>query len=284
MLNEGSAPVDKLMPLGTQDVLIALSALGALLIWAYAIRESRRRRDLVPLLVVAGCGLAVFYEPLGDELAKVYYSERGQIPWISAFGRHIPVFIGLLYFWYMSVWSMWLLRASKRGVTARRWWTVWAGFLLFATGLEMLAAKGLSDAHSGPWTYYGHQGFEVLNVPFFTPWTYISIGLPIAVGAVAVARWLPARLHWVLLPAVPMLMAAGHMMTALPSALALNSTSSQFLNDLGALGSAAFAVLLSYLASQAFRRPWGLDRAELDRLRLDQPATVGEPARTPVAA
>lgn len=91
------------------------------------------------------------------------------------------------------------------------------------------------------------------------------------------ARWLPRRQHWVLLLAVPMLMAAGHLMTALPSALALNSTNNQNLVDLGALGSAACAVLLSDLASRAFRRPWGPDRVELHRLQARSPAAV-EPA------
>jgi hypothetical protein len=47
-------------------------------------------------------------------------------------------------------------------------------------------------------------------------------------------------------------------MTALPSAVANNSTNSTLLLDLGALGTAAFALILSYCASLAFRRPWGL--------------------------
>jgi hypothetical protein len=250
-------PVDKIMPSGAQTIFIVGSAVGFVLIWSYAIRESLRRRDWIPVLVVAGCGLAIFYEPLGDQMAHVYYTERGQISWIHAFGRHIPVFIGLLYFWYMSAGAMWLLRRMKHGVTARQWWTAWAGFLAFALSLEMLSAKGFSYPDGAPWIYYGHQAFMVLGVPIFTPWSYISIDIPIALGACAAAQWLPRRMHWLVLPGTTMLMVAGHAMTALPSAVANNSTNSTLLLDLGALGTAAFALILSYCASLAFRRPWG---------------------------
>lgn len=281
MFEDPSVPLHKLMPAGAQAGLIVLTALGAIAIWTYAIAESRRRKDLVPAFIVIGAGLSVFYEPLGDALAKVYYSERGQATWIHAFGRDIPVFIGLLYFWYMSVGAMWLLRASKRGVTAREWWRCWTGFLAFALALEMIVAHGLGNPDAAPWTYYGHQPFIVLDVPFFTPWTYVSIDVPIAAGSVAMARFLPRRQHWLLLPAVPMLMAAGHLMTALPSSLALHSTDNDFLLHLGALGSAALALILSHVCSLAFRRPWGPDRAELDR--LDQPITTAVTKATPAA-
>jgi hypothetical protein len=83
-----------------------------------------------------------------------------------------------------------------------------------------------------------------------------------------------------------MLMVAGHAMTALPSAVANNSTTSTALLDLGALGTAACALILSYCASLAFRRPWGADRSELDRLgRTAAPrARTADEARTPIAA
>jgi hypothetical protein len=259
-------PIDKVMPAGAQTVFIIGSAVGFALIWSYAIRESFRRRDWIPVLVVAGCGAAIFYEPLGDQMAHVYYTERGQISWIHAFGRHIPLFVGLLYFWYMSIGTMWLLRANRTGVSARNWWTAWGGFLVFALALEMVSAKGFADANGAPWIYYGHQAFKLLGVPIFTPFSYISIDIPIALGACAAAHWLPRRMQWLVLPGTPMLMVAGHAMTALPSAVANNSTNSTVLLDIGALGTAAFALILSYCASLAFRRPWGPDRSELDRL------------------
>jgi len=267
MLGDPALPLDKLMPSGAQTVLIILTGLGALAIWRYAIRESRRRRDLVPVFIVIGAGLSIFYEPLGDEISKVYYTERGQETWISAFGRDIPVFIGLLYFWYMSVGALWLLRASRRGVTARRWWTTWAGFLAFALTLEMVVAGLVADDSGAPWIYYGDQAFMVLDVPFFTPWTYVSINVAIATGVVALVRVLPRRQHWLLVPCVPMFMLAGHAMTAFPSALAMHSTDDDVLLHLGGGGAGAGARILSHVCSLAFRKPWAAGRGE--------PATKG---------
>ena len=249
-------PLNAVMPAGAQLALTVATGLAAIAVWVYAIAESRRRRDLVPVFVVAGSGLAVWYEALGDSMAKVYYSEHGQWVWVHAFGRDIPAFIGLLYFWYMSLGTLWLLRASQHGVSAREWWRNWTGYLVFAIALEMAAAHGLNTPTGAPWQYYGNQGFMLLGVPFFTPFTYVSIDVMIALGVLLILRVLPTSQHWIVLPATPMLMVAGHAMTALPSALALNTTDSALLAQLGALGSGAASVLLAYVASQAFRAPW----------------------------
>jgi hypothetical protein len=253
MLRDSTVPVQALMPQTAQTVLtVAMAALGLASI-VYAVHESHRRRDLVPVFLVIGAGLAVFYEPLGDALVKVYYTERGQDTWISTFGRDIPVFIGLLYFWYMPAGAYFLLRKSEHGISPRVWWTRWAGFLTFAITFEMLV---LTVAGT-PWIYHGDQAFKVLDVPVLTPFTYVSFDVTIALGVCAMARFLPRSRHWLIVPAVPMLMVFGHAATSLPLAIALHSdTSSDLAIAAGALGSAALAVVLSWIASYAFRNPW----------------------------
>src|SRR5437764_4940195 len=138
MLGDPTVPVRALMPHTTQTILIIAMAVLAAASVTYAFRESRRRGDLVPLFLVVGAGLAVFYEPLGDTLVKVYYTERGQETWIHAFGLDIPAFIGLLYLWYMPVGAYVLMRLSERGISRRTWWTIWGSFLTFAISFEML--------------------------------------------------------------------------------------------------------------------------------------------------
>lgn len=266
------------MPADTQTVLIVAMAVMAALMWCYAIRESQRRGDLVPLFIVIGCGLAVFYEPVGDALVKVYYTERGQETWIHAFGRDIPAFIGLLYFWYMPAGAMWLLRAAERGVTARAWWTRWAAFLAFATFFEMLVLQVAGTT----WIYHDAQPFMVLDVPVFTPWTYVSFDVTIAAGTVAMAHYLPRRHHWMIVPAVPMLMVAGHAMTSLPEGIAFYGTDDDLLRHLGALGSAAFALILSHVASLAFRKPLSAGRARLERATATAPLVLEPVVREPV--
>jgi hypothetical protein len=273
MGQEPDVPIQAVMPAGPQMALIILTGLGALAVWVYAIAESRRRRDLVPVFVVAGAGLAVWYEALGDAMAKVYYSEQGQLVWVHAFGRDIPVFIGLLYFWYMSLGTLWLLRASRNGVPAKQWWRAWGGYLVFAIVLEMVVAGGAATPTGAPWQYYGNQAFVLFRVPFFTPLTYVSIDVAIALGVIGVLQVLPRGKQWMLVALVPMFMVCGHAMTALPSALALNTTDDPILQHLGALGSGALAVLLAYVAGLVFRRPWP-SVAPADTEKPAAPATV----------
>ena len=45
----------------------------------------------------------VLYEPPADIPVSVVYSERRQIGLINLFGRSVPLFVGLLFFWYISV-------------------------------------------------------------------------------------------------------------------------------------------------------------------------------------
>jgi hypothetical protein len=282
-MDETGVPLTQVMPQGAQIGLTIGSGLLVLAVSLYAITESRRRRDLVPVLIVLGSALAIWYEPLGDIIAKVYYTERGQDTWIYAFGRHIPIFIGFNYFWYMSIGALWLLRASKTGVSARKWWTAWGGFLVFATALEMLASKGLATSQGAPWIYYGKQAFVVLRVPFFTPWTYVSIPTAVAAGTVAMARLLRGRQQVLILPGTVMCMVAGHAMTALPSALADYSTNSTLLIDLGGIGSAVFALTLSYVCSLGFRRPWadsGVTEAGVASDAIDRETVSGLASRT----
>jgi hypothetical protein len=266
---ENNIPTHAVMPSGAQVSLTIATGLVALSVLAYALYAFQRRRDPVPLYLFFGAGLAVYYEPLGDQLARVYYPENGQWTWINAFGHGIPVFIGLLYFWYMSIGAMWLLNKARVGVTAKQWWTAWTAYLLFAIALEMVAVKGMSTDAGAPWVYYGDQPFMIAGVPFFTPWTYgPSIDTAVALGALAVVRLLPRRQHWLLVPLVPLLMLGGQLTTAFPTVLTLHSTNSPLLTHLGAVGTGAAALLLSYLGSQAFRRPWC---PPADPSAIDQP-------------
>jgi len=275
MLGDPTVPIRALMPQATQTVLIVAMTALALASIVYALRESRRRGDLVPVFLVLGAGLAIFYEPLGDALVKVYYTERGQETWVTAFGRDIPAFIGILYLWYLPVGAYVLLRVAERGISPRAWWSRWAGFLAFAVTFEML----ILTAGGTPWIYHGEQAFEVLGVPVLTPFTYVSFDVTIGAGVCAMAYFLPRSRHWLIVPAVPILMVFGHAATSLPLAIALHSgTTSDVAIAAAAIGSAAFAVLLSWVASQAFSRPWparaAAERAAAERAPAQRPASA----------
>jgi hypothetical protein len=245
-------PVQLVMPAATQRTLIVIFGLLAVVAFLVAAWESRARRDLVPLYAVLGAGLAIVYEPLADTLIHCYYPERGQETWVHTFGLGIPAFIGLGYIWYMSVGALVLLPLSRRGISARQWWTGWLGFGVFATVFEIACVR-LGDH---PWVYYGPQAFRVLEIPILTTFTYVSFVLAIGAGVCALARFLPPSLHWLIIPAVPMLMAASHVATSLPIAIALSGTSDTTIIGAASVGALGLSAALAFVLQKAFAQPW----------------------------
>ena len=241
------------MPQTAQTVLLVAMTVMALISLAYAIYQSVKRRDLSHIWLFIGAGLAIPYEALGDNLVHVYYTEQGQIGWVTTFGHSIPAFIGILYFWYLPVFGYLMIRRARTGVSARRFWLEWCAFLSFAIFFEMLVTSV-----GGPtWIYYGPQAFMVGDVPVLTPFTYVSFMVAIAGAFCALERLLPRGRHWLIVPAVPMVMAGSHAMTSLPLAVANHSgtTNTGFI-AVGAIGTALFAVLLAYIVGLGVRTPW----------------------------
>jgi hypothetical protein len=246
-------PFEVPMPHTAQTVLIIAMTVMALISLGYAIYASIRRRDLAHIWLFIGAGLAIPYEALGDNLVHVYYTERGQIGWVTTFGHSIPAFIGILYFWYLTIFAYVMIRRARTGVSARRFWLEWSGFLSFAIFFEMLVTSV-----GGPtWIYYGPQAFMVGDVPVLTPFTYVSFMVAIAGAFCALERLLPRGRQWLIVPAVPMVMAGSHAATSLPLAVALHSgTTNTTYIAIGAIGTALFAVVLAYVVSLGVRKPW----------------------------
>src|SRR5262245_14710552 len=124
------------MPQTTQTVLIVLMAAMAAIVIAYLVSLAWRRRDPVPVYLLIGGALAIAYEPLGDSLVLAYYPEVHQETWVSLFGRDIPAFTGLLYFWYMCPFVILFRWIADRGFTVQRWWALVASSFLFVALFE----------------------------------------------------------------------------------------------------------------------------------------------------
>jgi hypothetical protein len=246
-------PSDVPMPHTAQTVLLVAMTVMALISLGYAIYASRRRGNLAHIWLLIGAGLATPYEALGDNLVHVYYTEKGQIGWVTTFGHSIPAFIGILYFWYLPIFGYEMIRHASTGMSTRRFWLEWSGFLSFAIFFEMLVTSV-----GGPtWIYYGPQAFKLGDVPVLTPFTYVSFMVAIGGAFCALERILSKGRQWLIVPAVPMVMAGSHAMTSLPVAVALHSgTTNTSYIAIGAIGSALFAVVLAYIVSLGVTRPW----------------------------
>jgi hypothetical protein len=230
----------------------------ALLTFIHAARESRRRNDLLPIFLVIGAGLSVFYEPLGDHLVHVYYPEKNQLTWITNYGLDIPVFIGLLYFWYMPFAAFVMLRKRRTGFTVERFWTEWTAKTVFFVGFEIvvLALCGTT------WIYYDPQPFKVANVPLLTPVTYAAFALAIGVVACMIERFVPKRLYWVAVPLVPATMMTSHVLASMPLSSTLWTTTNTTVLTAGAVMSGILSVGFAALVCWWVRQPWFIEDPE----------------------
>lgn len=239
-------PWTAVMPAVPQMLLTGLSVTVFLLSVWFVIKETRRRGDWVPVFAMIGGGLAVIYEPLGDILASVYYPEQGQIGWITLFGRQIPLFIGVLYFWYMSVPAIYFLRRLEIGVTKAALWRMYLLTLFIAIAIELFGVN------VGAWVYYGPHPYVVLGVPLWCPVTYSAFLTTITIGLHLMSTRLPRRHHWLIMIGVPVCMAGGHCATSVPAAAAMFSTDSPLWIWLGGTASIAISFALRYAVSLTY--------------------------------
>jgi hypothetical protein len=235
------------MPAGLQRGLVALLAVAATGAVVALVRAAVVRRRSTPVLVLLGALLCVVYEPVGDRMVLAYYPEHGQLTWVTLFGRGIPVFIGLMYVAYIGPFLLLFDHLQGRGFSARSWWALWAGSAATIVAVE-LAVLRIGAA----WVYYGPQPAVVGDLPLWTPFTYVAFLFAIAAGVHRLDAHLARRRRWLIVPAVPALLAAAHLTTALPGAAALYHSTSSTLILAGALGSVALSALLTAAIGRLF--------------------------------
>jgi len=206
------------MPSTPQTVLITLTVSVALASIWFIFKETKRRKDWIPVYAFLGAGLSVVYEPLGDMLVSAFYPMEGQIGWIKLFGRQIPLFIGVLYFWYMSVPAIYFLKRLETGISTGVLWRMYLFTMALAIGIELFGVN--VDA----WIYYGPHPFMVFGVPLWATFTYGGFTIAIAVGLHLIATNIDRKHHWIIIPAIPLFLIAGHCPLSLPTAAAMFST------------------------------------------------------------
>jgi hypothetical protein len=152
-------------------------------------------------------------------LVCALYPMHNQIGWIDVFGRSIPLFIGLLYFWYMSVPALYFMRRLDSGLTRAGLWKLYALLIVLAVGIEIY---GVSQA---AWVYYGNHAYVVFGVPVWAPFTYAGFTMSICIGLHLMSTQLPRQHHWLIIPGLPLFMTGGHLAVTLPASTAVFTTS-----------------------------------------------------------
>jgi len=209
------------MPPGLQTFLIIATLLGAASVLVWGLAELYRRRDPMPLLVLLGTQLATPYESLGDALLHVYYPENGQVGWLHAFDRDIPLFVQLLYVPYVVPFVVLFVRALRSRLSFRAWWLVWAAMLGATLTMEIVVLM-FGEA----WVYYGAQQFLVGGIPVWVALTNVTFLFAISGGVYLITDRVPRKHWWLIAPATAVLLTLGHAIVAAPTGLALEQDGS----------------------------------------------------------
>ena len=156
-------PTQLVMPADWQLYLAVIFGIFAALSWLYAVQQSMNTRDVVPLLVVAGGGLAILAEAPIDLLGMCYWAENGQWTFYETFGRRIPLITFFSYTTFYGGVVLFLLQRFRSGASYGwiwKWFFIWS-FIEFTWEPVPI--------HFGVWKYYGAQPFQLFDFPLWWP-------------------------------------------------------------------------------------------------------------------
>jgi hypothetical protein len=146
----------------------ALIALGfALIHWA------RSGRPVVLLLFISG-GLMMVFEAMVDTVGGCWFAENSIVAF-SAWGRPIPVWLCLAYFFYFGIGVGLLWMSMHRGMTRAQLW----GAFVFAMIGDLVFETIL--LRFDPYAYYGYQPLRLGKFPLW--WAAVNGLIPIVLAA-----------------------------------------------------------------------------------------------------
>jgi hypothetical protein len=231
------------IPANVEHWAIALSAIAAACSLVLCVQRAVTRRSLVPLYLFIAGGLVVLMEPFCDVLGRATFPELGTIGWISSLGRHIPLYVGLIYMMYWA--PAWLLLGEwfDAGMRARTFWAICAAAAVSTCAIELV------PLHYDLWRYYGSQGLKLGGFPIW--WAFIN-GQAVMTSSVAVwllLKVIPRGRRLLLVVALPPIAFGIHAAGALTGYAAVGTTMDSATTWAGIAGSMLVSVVLLWIVS-----------------------------------
>jgi hypothetical protein len=227
-------------------LIAAAGAVGALL---FCIRHSLTRRSPLALFLYVGAGVTIFIEPFPDVLGKAVFAEVNRIPWTGGLGRQIPMYVGLIYLFYLTPVYVLLLDAFERGLAASRLLAIYLAVALGACVFEFV------PMHYDLWRYYGSQGLHLGRVPIW--WGFINMHgvVATAVALHFILKVLPRNRQFAIIPLMPPLYVGTHTAGAFFGYLTVGTTTNATTTTLGTLATCLLCVVFVRLYSAVVCRP-----------------------------
>lgn len=138
------------------------------------IHWARSGRPVVLLLFVSG-GVMMVFEAMVDTVGACWFAANSWVAF-NAWGRPIPVWLCLAYFFYFGIGVGLLWMSMRKGMTRAQLW--------LAFGLAMLGDLVLETIllRYDPYAYYGYQPLRLGKFPLW--WAAVNGLIPIVLAAV----------------------------------------------------------------------------------------------------
>lgn len=212
----------------------------------FALREWRRSKSPVLLLLIVGGALTYLLEPFVDLGGACWHPIIGQSALFENMARPMPVWLLYSYIGYFGLLPMLMYNAFSKGVDARAMW-LW---FLVPVAADVVLEEGLLSQSNHLYAYYGHQPLMLHVFPlWWAASNTIGVYLSATVMTIFTARLRGWRL--LLVPFCTLLCyGAATGSVAWPSIVVINSNFSNLLTQLGGLASFLIAFVVVYGCTQ----------------------------------
>jgi hypothetical protein len=170
----------------------------AIVATVWALIYWKKKKTTLPLLMLLGGAISTLLEPFADTVSLLWHARYGQWIVFETFGRPIPLWMLLMYYWFIGGLSVYTLNRIDKGLTVRGFWRL---YVIYVIG-EGLCEFGM--LFTGIYTYYGAQPFcwpPVMPLPLWFP---IVNGLLPFTAALMINKTLPFLKGWKMIGVVAM--------------------------------------------------------------------------------
>ena len=232
------------IPSHIENWATAIAAVGALGSLLFCVRHSVRHRSPLALFLWLGGALTVFMEPFPDVLGRARFAQVDRIKWVGALGSEIPMYIGLVYMFYLAPAYVLLLDAYRRGITRRQFGVVCAVLVGGAAVFEIV------PMHYDLWRYFGSQGIQLGDGPIWWGFANSQGIIGTSVVLFLLLRLLPERRQFLIVPLMPVIFLGVHTAGAFFAYLTVGTTTNSTATFFGTLGTDLLCCTLFWLYSQ----------------------------------
>jgi hypothetical protein len=242
-------PVQSAINSSTQTSVTAVMAAFALGAFAFSLFHWRRTRNPMFLLLFVSGGCMMLMEPAVDTVGGCWFPKIHSWVVFTAWGRPIPVWLCLAYFFYFGILGGVFWTIMRRGVTRAQ------VFGLFAIGMAGDFILETVLLHFNTYIYYGGQPLRVLKFPLW--WAPVNSVIVVVLAAVIVRfeQALAGRRQLLVVPLSVSVSAALNCAAGWPSWFVINTPMGPVPRQIGGLATFALAFWFVSLVPRLLPEP-----------------------------